>query len=75
MFARVRQTLPHANLPVPLPPWLLHAGQRFAPAKLRGPLQRLDADLVADNGELERLLGVRPRPFQVDAGMWFPAKG
>ncbi|BFI95201.1 MAG: NAD-dependent epimerase/dehydratase family protein [Rhodanobacter sp.] len=74
MFARVRQTLPHANLPLQLPAWLLRAGQRFAPAKLRGPLQRLDADLVADNGELERLLGVAPRAFQPTAEMWFPAK-
>jgi nucleoside-diphosphate-sugar epimerase len=75
MFARVRQTLPHANLPLPVPGWLLHAGQRVAPQKLRGPLQRLDADLVADNGELERLLGIQPRPFRVEAGMWFPVKG
>ena len=74
MFARVRQTLPHANLPLPLPAWLLHAGQRVAPPKLRGPLQRLDADLVADNDELERLLGIRPRPFQVKAEMWFPVR-
>lgn len=74
MFARVRQTLPHASLPLPLPAWLLHAGQRFAPAKWRGPLARLDADLVADNGELERLLGVTPRGFQPTADMWFPAK-
>ncbi|MFK2877332.1 SDR family oxidoreductase [Rhodanobacter hydrolyticus] len=75
MFARVRQTLPHANLPIALPAWLLHAGQRFAPAKLRGPLARLDADLIADNSELERLLGVTPRAFQPTADMWFPARG
>jgi len=74
MFVRVRQTLPHANLPLPLPAWLLHAGQRIAPAKLRGPLARLDADLVADNGELERLLGVTPRTFRPEAEMWFPVK-
>lgn len=75
MFARVRRTLPHANLPLPLPAWLLHAGQRCAPAKWCGPLARLDTDLVADNGELERLLGVTPRDFQPTAQMWFPAKG
>jgi uncharacterized protein YbjT (DUF2867 family) len=75
MFTRVRQTLPHANLPLPLPAWLLHTGQRIAPAKLRGPLARLDADLVADNTELERLLGVTPRAFLPTADMWFPAKG
>jgi len=74
MFARVRRTLPHANLPLPLPAWLLHAGQRLAPAKLRGPLARLDADLIADNDELERLLGVTPRGFQPTAEMWFPER-
>jgi len=74
MFARVRRTLPHANLPLPLPAWLLHAGQRFAPAKWRGPLARLDMDLVADNGEIERLLDVAPRAFQPTADMWFPAR-
>ena len=38
--------------------------------RLRGPLSRLDADLVADNDELQRLLGVHPRPFQPHASMW-----
>ncbi|MEW9572453.1 NAD-dependent epimerase/dehydratase family protein [Rhodanobacter sp. Si-c] len=75
MFARVRQSLPRGILPLPLPAWLLHAGRRVAPKKLQGPLQRLDADLVTDNDELERLLGIRPRPFRVEAEMWFPAKG
>jgi len=75
MFARVRQSLPRSTMPLPLPSWLLRTGQRIAPKKLRGPLQRLDADLVADNDEIERLLGIRPRPFQVEAGMWFPVKG
>lgn len=74
MFARVRDGLPRATLPVPLPAWLLRAGQRFAPGRLRGPLQRLEADLIADNDELERLLGIHPRPFQPDASMWFPAR-
>ncbi|HKR76339.1 MAG TPA: NAD-dependent epimerase/dehydratase family protein [Rhodanobacter sp.] len=75
MFARVRRTLPHANLPLYLPSWLLHAGQRLAPAKLRGPLARLDVDLIADNSELERLLGITPRAFRPEAEMWFPVKG
>ncbi len=71
MFARVRQSLPRATLPVGLPAWLLRLGRRICPP-LRGPLSRLDSDLVADNDELRNLLGIRPRPFQPDASMWQP---
>lgn len=69
MFARVRRSLPQATLPLPLPAWLLRLGQRALPP-LRGPLSRLDSDLIADNGELQRLLGIRPRPFRPEASMW-----
>ena len=69
MFARVRRSLACATVPVRIPAWLLRLGQRLYPP-LRGPLSRLDCDLVADNGELQRLLHVQPRPFQPDAAMW-----
>ncbi len=69
MFARVRRSLPQATVPLPLPAWLLRLGQRALPP-LRGPLSRLDSDLIADNGELQRLLGIRPRPFRPEASMW-----
>ncbi|MEO8808938.1 MAG: NAD-dependent epimerase/dehydratase family protein [Rhodanobacter sp.] len=69
MFARVRQSLPRATLPLRLPVWLLQLGQRMCPP-LRGPLSRLDLDLVADNDELRQLLNIQPRPFQPDATMW-----
>jgi nucleoside-diphosphate-sugar epimerase len=69
MFARVRQSLSCATVPVRVPAWLLRLGQRLWPP-LRGPLSRLDCDLVADNGELQRLLGIQPRPFQPTASMW-----
>ena len=73
MFARVRRSLPCTTVPLPLPAWLLRLGQRALPP-LRGPLSRLDSDLVADNDELERLLGVRPRPFRLEAAMWRPPR-
>ncbi|EIM02353.1 hypothetical protein RHOFW104T7_09535 [Rhodanobacter thiooxydans] len=73
MFARVRRSLPCATVPLPLPGWLLRLGQRALPP-LRGPLSRLDSDLVADNGELQRLLGIHPRPFRPEAAMWQPPR-
>jgi len=69
MFARVRRSLPVDTLPLPVPAWLLHAAARSVPS-LRGPLSRLEADLVADNTEAVRLLGVQPRPFRPDAECW-----
>ena len=63
MFARVHRSLPCATLPLPLPAWLLRLGRHGVP-RLRGPLHRLEADLIADNGELQRLLGINPRPFR-----------
>lgn len=69
MFSRVQQSLPVATLPIPVPAWLLRAGRHAVP-RLRGPLTRLEADLVADNSQLQRLLGVSPRPFRPDAACW-----
>jgi nucleoside-diphosphate-sugar epimerase len=71
MFARVRRSLPVATLPLPLPAWLLRLGRHAVP-RLRGPLTRLQVDLVADNSELEALLGVHPRPFRPDRRCWIP---
>jgi nucleoside-diphosphate-sugar epimerase len=71
MFARVRRSLPRFTLPLPLPAWLLRLGRHALP-RLRGPLNRLDADLIADNGELQQLLGISPRPFQPDPAGWTP---
>ena len=71
MFARVRRSLPVATLPVPVPAWLLRVA-RGSVASLRGPLGRLETDLVADNTEMTQWLGVQPRPFRPDAECWRP---
>lgn len=69
MFERVRTSLPCPTVPLRLPSRLLRAGARLQPI-LRGPLDRLETDLVADNFEVERLLGLRPRPFRPDPDTW-----
>jgi hypothetical protein len=71
MFSRVRHSLSRSTVPLPLPAWLLRLGRRAVP-RLRGPLSRLESDLVADNAELQRLLGISPRPFQPESSMWLP---
>lgn len=73
MFARVRRSLATPTVPVPIPAALLRAG-RYAVPRLRGPLTRLEADLIADNSELQHLLGISPRPFQPDASNWEPQR-
>ena len=52
-----------------MPAWLLRLGQRASP-RLRGPLIRLEKDLIAENDELKQLLGISPRPFHPDASTW-----
>ncbi|WP_426702323.1 NAD-dependent epimerase/dehydratase family protein [Rhodanobacter sp. Col0626] len=71
MFARVRRSLSRSTVPLPVPAWLLRLGQGAVP-RWRGPLSRLDSDLVADNAALQQLLGVHPRPFQPESAMWIP---
>ena len=68
MFARVRASLPFATLGVPLPRALL-ALAALHPA-LRGPITRLQRDLVADNTRVIAALGVTPRAFRPDARCW-----
>lgn len=69
MFARVRASLPVRTCPLRIPSPLTRLGARCLPS-LRGPLMRLEQDLIADNSELERLLGVHPRGFAPDRGCW-----
>jgi uncharacterized protein YbjT (DUF2867 family) len=75
MFARVRRSLPVSTLPIPIPAPVLRLSRHLVP-RVRGPLTRLEADLIADNGELQRLLGLSQRPFRPDAACWVaPSKG
>lgn len=69
MFERVRASLPVRNCPLRIPAPLVHLGGRLLPP-LRGPLTRLEHDLVADNTELEQLLGVHPRGFAPGRDCW-----
>lgn len=69
MFARVRASLPLRTCPLRVPAWAIALGARMVPP-MRGPLTRLQQDLVADNTDLERLLGVQSRGFQPDAACW-----
>lgn len=75
MFARVRRSLAIRTIPLPLPRLATTLAQRLLP-RVRGPLSRLDRDLIADNAELERVLGMHPRGFAPDAETWqTPASG
>jgi len=69
MFERVRASLPVRTFALRIPGALVRAGARALPP-LRGPLTRLEQDLVADNTELERLLGVHPRDFRPVRACW-----
>ena len=69
MFARVRASLPVRTLPLPIPAFAARISAQLLPP-LRGPLTRLDQDLIADNAELERLLDVHPRGFRPDRHAW-----
>jgi nucleoside-diphosphate-sugar epimerase len=71
MFARVRASLPVRTLSLRVPAPVIRMGAHLLPA-MRGPLTRLQQDLVADNTELTRLLGVRPRPFTPGPECWSP---
>lgn len=73
MFARVHASLPVRALPLRVPAPLIRCGARLLPP-MRGALARLQQDLVADNDELERLLGVHPRPFRPGPECWEPRR-
>jgi uncharacterized protein YbjT (DUF2867 family) len=71
MFRRVHASLAQPTLALPLPGSALRGLAALVP-RARGTVSRLQQDLVADNGPLQALLGISPRPFQPEAGMWQP---
>jgi nucleoside-diphosphate-sugar epimerase len=76
MLERVRQSLPCLALGVPLPRALLVAARSVASvvprwrSPHRGAVDRLRADLVADDSEARSEWGWSPRPFRPDAATW-----
>lgn len=73
MFERIYASLPARALPLPLPLWGLHLAARLSP-RLRGPVSRLEEDLLAGNEVLQMQLGVQPRPFHPQSFMFLNAK-
>lgn len=69
MFRRVRNSLPGATVPLALPGSALMRAARIQPY-FRGPLLRLETDLVADNHDAQALLGIEPRSFRPTAATW-----
>ncbi len=63
MFARVRAGLPVGTLPLPIPRALFGVLATLLPRRA-AMVARLDTDLVADNADAQRLLGLHARPFK-----------
>ncbi|MET0934707.1 MAG: NAD-dependent epimerase/dehydratase family protein [Luteibacter sp.] len=71
MFRRARRSAGAMTFPVPIPRLVLDIAS-WASADMRGPIHRLDSDLIADNAALEAVLGVHPRPFAPEPATWRP---
>lgn len=69
MFRRVRNSLPVTTLPVTIPGPALQGLARVQ-SFYRGPLLRLESDLVADNSDAVAVLGIKPRPFHPTPDTW-----
>lgn len=71
MFQRVHRSIGTPTLPLYLPGSALRLLAAAVP-RARGPVSRLEQDLVADNTALVATLGVQPRPFTPTADTWRP---
>jgi len=69
MFARTRRSVGVWTLPVPVWRWMQKCLAQIL-SGVRGPISRLDMDLVADNSEIMRILGIVPRAFVPVKEMW-----
>jgi nucleoside-diphosphate-sugar epimerase len=71
MFRRARRSAGGATFPLPIPRLVLDVAG-WVSADMRGPIRRLDSDLIADNATLKAVLGIDPRPFAPDPSTWQP---
>lgn len=71
MFQRVHASIGTTTLPLYVPGVALRVLAAAAP-RARGPVSRLEQDLVADNTALAATLGVHPRPFTPTPDTWRP---
>jgi nucleoside-diphosphate-sugar epimerase len=69
MFRRARRSAGSLTLPVPIPRIILNVASLVAPA-MRGPIHRLDSDLIADNRPLQAALDIHPRGFAPVPETW-----
>ncbi|WP_213947788.1 NAD-dependent epimerase/dehydratase family protein [Luteibacter sp. dw_328] len=69
MFRRARRTAGSVTLPLPIPRFILNVATLVSPA-MRGPIHRLDSDLIADNRPLEAALDIHPRAFSPRPETW-----
>jgi len=73
MFRRTQRSAGGFVVPLPVPRLVLELAASVSPL-MRGPVNRLDTDLIADNTDLEAILGVHPRPFRPQPGTWQPVR-
>lgn len=69
MFSRIHASLPKRVLPLPVSLWMLRLVARLYP-RFRGPVSRLQENLLADNALLSEVLGVKPRDFSTAITSW-----
>jgi nucleoside-diphosphate-sugar epimerase len=72
MFRRARRSAGSPTFPMPIPRLILNVASFVSPA-MRGPVHRLDSDLIADNGAVKAILDVHPRAFAPSPATWQPS--